>query len=197
GEVYGLPRHLFDEQTIDEWAAERGVLVKSVEDAALGMASIYRAVGLDLPARMPNAGDSELSRFQDLLARFMPFDLVIDEETAGGDNVRVSKTSVAGSWGAIAGEVRYFADKMGIPRAGVEGTNVPMALIRRYAIDGAPEIVFDANAKRSPLVVRRRVTYHGFDLEREVEPIDEFPPELAPQALDALAEGLARGEARH
>jgi ATP-dependent helicase HrpA len=197
GEVYGLPRHLFDEQTIDEWAAERGVLVKSIEDAALGMASIYRAVGLELPAEMPNAGDSELSRFQDLLARFMPFDLVIDEHTASGDDVRVSKTSVAGSWGGIAGDVRYFADKMGVPRAGIEGTNVPMALIRRYAIEGAPEIVFDAASKRSPLVIRRRVTYHGFDLEREYEPVDEIPAPLLSQGLDALAEGLAKGEARH
>ena len=33
-----------------EWAERRGVLVKSIEDAALGMASVYRAVGLPLPA---------------------------------------------------------------------------------------------------------------------------------------------------
>ena len=41
----------------------------------------------------------------------MPFDLVIDEETAWGEEARVSKTSVCGSWGAIAGELRYFADR--------------------------------------------------------------------------------------
>jgi ATP-dependent helicase HrpA len=197
GQVYGLPRHLFDEQTVDEWAERRGVLVKSIEDAALGMASIYRAVGLPLPDRMLNAGEAELAAFQELLAQFMPFSLVIDEETATGENVRVSKTSVAGSWGAIAGDVRYFADKMGIPRAAVEGTNVPMALIRRYATESEPELVFDPNSKRAPLVLRRRVSYHGFDLEREVEPIDEIPPELLDKALQALAEGLARGDARH
>src|SRR5688572_21793195 len=197
GSVYGLPRHLFDEQEIDEWAERRGVLVKSVEDAALGMASIYRAVGLELPDRMPNAGERVLGAFQQLLAQFMPFSLVIDEQTATGDDVRVSKTSVAGSWGAIAGDLRYFADKMGIPRAGIEGTNVPMALIRRYATSSAPELVFDANAKRAPLVLRRRVTYHGFDLEREVEPVDEIPAELIEQARRILAEALARGEARH
>src|SRR5688500_13455790 len=60
GEVYGLPRHLFDEAKIDRWAERRGVLVKSIEDAALGMASIFRAVGLELPARMPNAGERTL-----------------------------------------------------------------------------------------------------------------------------------------
>ena len=197
GEVYGLPRHIFDEQTIDEWAERRGVLVKSIEDAALGMASIYRAVGLELPATMSNAGESVLSRLQELLAQFMPFSLVIDEQTADGEEVRVSKTSVAGSWGAIAGELRYFADKMGIPRASIEGTNVPMALIRRYAVESEPELVFDPGSKRAPLVLRRGVSYHGFELEREVEPIDEVPAELVEKARRALAEGLARGDARH
>src|SRR5207245_1687589 len=41
GEVYGLPRHIFDEERIQRWAEKRGALVKSIEDAALGMASIY------------------------------------------------------------------------------------------------------------------------------------------------------------
>jgi ATP-dependent helicase HrpA len=197
GSVYGLPRHIFDEQEVDAWAEERGVLVKSIEDAALGMASVYRSVGLELPQRMPNAGEKVLARFQDLLAQFMPFSLVIDEETASGDNVRVSKTSVCGSWGAIAGDVRYFADKMGVPRAGVEGTQVPMAMIRRYAAEGEPELDFDADSKRSPLVLRRNVTYFGFELERETEPVDEFPPDQVARARRLLAEGVARGDARH
>jgi len=197
GEVYGLPRHLFDEMEIDEWSERRGVLVKAIEDAALGMASIYRAVGLPLPDRMTNAGEGVLAKFQALLAQYMPFTLVIDEETASGEEARVSKTSVCGSWGAIAGDVRYFADKFGAPRASVEGTQIPMALIRRYARESEPELVFDADAKRSPLALRRRVSYHGFELEREVEPIDELAPELLDKARRLMAEGLARGEASH
>ena len=197
GEVYGLPRHLFVEQVVDEWSEHRGVLVKSIEDAALGMASIYRAVGMQLPDKMPNAGERVLAKFQELLAQFMPFSLVIDEQTPSGDEVRVSKTSVAGAWGGIAGEIRYFADKMGIPRAGIEGTNVPMALIRRYATVGDAELVFNGDSKRAPLTLRRRVTYHGFVLDSEVEAIDEIPDELRDQALKVLSEALARGEARH
>ena len=197
GEVYGLPRHLFDERAIDEWATERGVLVKSVEDAALGMASVYRAVGMSLPSSMPNAADQELRAFQQLLAEYMPFDLVIDEETASGDEARVSKTSVCGSWGAIAGEIRYFADKMGIPRASIEGTQVPMDLVRRYARASGPELVFDAERKRSPLALKRRVEYFGFDLGRELEPVDEFPDELRDESRRLIADALARGEARH
>ena len=197
GEVYGLPRHLFDEETIDRWAERRGVLVKSIEDAALGMASIYRALDLDLPARMPNAGEGTLRKFQKLLAQFMPFTLVIDEETASGEEARVSKTSVCGSWGPIAGELRYFADKFGTPRASIEGTQIPLDLVRQYATHGEGEVVYDPDRRRSPLVVRRKAEYFGFELEREVEPLDDFTEELAPQIRRVLAESLARGQARH
>ena len=61
----------------------------------------------------------------------MPFDLVIDEETADGREARVSRSSVCGSWGAIAGSLRYFADRFGVPRAAIEGTQIPERAIRR------------------------------------------------------------------
>ena len=102
GEVYGLPRHLF-EDGLAEWAERRGVLVKAIEDAALGMASVYRSLELPLPKQLPYASKDIRTAWAELLARFMPFDLVIDEHTADGQEARVSKTSVAGSWGAVAG----------------------------------------------------------------------------------------------
>ena len=196
GEVYGLPRHLFDER-IDEWAEQRGVLVKAIEDTALAMASVYRGIGLQLPQRLTYGRDDTHRRFADLLARFMPFDLVIDEETADGEEARVAKSSVCGSWGPIAGELRYFADRFGIPRASIEGTQIPLDLIRRYATRGRAEIVYDPRRKQSALALRRRLQYHGFELEVEYEPIDAFPPEMAPEIRRALAAALARGEARH
>lgn len=197
GEVYGLPRHLFTE-AIDEWADRRGVLVKAIEDAALGMASVYRNLEMRLPTEMPKADDAVLRRFQELLARIMPFDLVIDEMTADGAEARVSKTSVAGSWGAIAGELRYFADRMGVPRASIEGTQIPLGLIRNNATRSAPDIVYDADRKRAALVARRAVEYYGFVLERDIEPIEgDFPEELAERARATLAEAAARFEARH
>jgi hypothetical protein len=188
---------VFDEARLDEWAERRGALVKSIEDAALGMASVYRGVGLPLPDRMPNAGEKILRKFQELLARYMPFTLVIDEETANGDEARVSKTSVCGSWGAIAGELRYFADKFGNPRASIEGTQVPADLIRKYAQTGDAELIYDPERKQAALSLRRKVTYYGFELEREIEVIDAFPTDIAQQARHVLAEALARGEARH
>lgn len=197
GTVYGLPRHVFDEERIERWAERRGALVKSIEDAALGMASIYRSIGLPLPDRMRKAGDDALRSFQHLLARFMPFTLVIEERTASGDEARVSKTSVCGSWGPIAGALRYFADKFGNPRASIEGTQVPYDLLRPYATVSEGEVVYNPESRRTPLVIRRRVMFHGFELEREIEAIDEFPPEYAARAREVLAEALARGEARH
>ncbi|MFN2566499.1 MAG: DEAD/DEAH box helicase [Gemmatimonadaceae bacterium] len=197
GEVYGLPRHLFDEGKVDRWAERRGVLVKSIEDAALGMASIFRAVGMELPGRMPNAGEGTLRKFQALLAQYMPFELAIDEQTADGQEVRVSKTSVCGGWGAIAGDIRYFADKFGTPRASIEGTQIPPDLLRRFAKKGEAELAYEPDHRRAPLVLRRRVDYFGFELERTVEALEDIPPDLVTHARRLLAESLARGQARH
>jgi hypothetical protein len=197
GEVYGLPRQLFDGERVTHWAERRGVLVKAIEDAALAMASVYRSLGVPLPERMPWAGERVHRRFADLLARFMPFDLVIDEETAWGEEARVSKTSVCGSWGPIAGSLRYFADRFGVPRASIEGTQIPIDLVRQYAHRGEAELTYDPRRKHNPLVLSRRVEYYGFELEREVEDVDAFPPELAEQARRVLAEAMAREEARH
>lgn len=196
GEVYGLPRHLFGE-SIENWAEQRGVLVKAIEDAALATASIYRALGMELPAKMVNARDHIYRKFTELLAQFMPFDLVIDEQTADGTEARVSKTSVCGSWGPIAGDLRYFADRSGIPRAAIEGTQVPIELIRRYATRSEAELIYDSRRKHGPLVLKRKLEYFGFELESELETVEDFPPELATQARHVLAAALARGEARH
>jgi ATP-dependent helicase HrpA len=197
GEVYGLPRHLFDEDSVAAWAEERGVLVKAIEDVALGMASVYRSLQLALPERLPPARDRELGAFADLLARIMPFDLAIDEQTAEGGEVRVSKTSVCGNWGAIAGEIRWFADRFGVPRASIEGTQIPLDLVRRYAVRGEPDLVYDGARKQAPLTLRRRVEYFGFVLERESERVERIPPEFAARGRRVLAEALARSEARH
>ncbi len=196
GEVYGLPRQLFD-ASIERWAEGRGVLVKSIEDSALAMASIYRAVGLPLPTAMPRATQAVERRFIQLLARIQPFSLVIDEETATGDEARVSKTSVCGSWGAIAGTLRYFADKFGVPRAAIEGTQIPRDLVREHATTHPPRLVYDGARRERPLALERRVTYFGFELEREREPVWEFPEGMEAEARRVLAEALARGEARH
>jgi hypothetical protein len=197
GEVYGLPRHLFEEG-LEVWAERRGVLVKAIEDAALGTASVYRSLELPLPARFPQASRELRQRWADLLARIMPFDLVVDERTADGQEARVSKTSVAGSWGAVAGSLRYFADRFGVPRAGIEGTTLPYDLIRRQAAWGRPTVSVGGPRRHQRLAVSRQLTYFGFDLETETELLeDEIPGELRAQALDALADAVMGGDTVH
>lgn len=196
GEVYGLPRQMFD-ASIERWAEGRGVLVKSVEDSALAMASIYRSVGLPLPAHMPRTTPAVERKFIDLVARIMPFSLVIDEETVTGDEARVSKTSVCGSWGPVAGTLRYFADKFGVARAAIEGTQIPADLVRRYATRHAPRVVYDPAKRERPLALEHKLTYFGFELEREREPLNDLPEEHAAEARHAIAESLAKSEARH
>jgi ATP-dependent helicase HrpA len=198
GEVYGLPRHLFREADIERWAEERGVLVKAIEDIALGTASVYRQLDLPLPAKLPYGDRRTLEEFADLLAKIMPFDLVIDEETADGREARVSRSSVCGSWGAIAGSLRYFADRFGVPRAAIEGTQIPERAIRRYARRGRPQVIFERQRRREGLMVVRTVEYFGFTLDRDVEPLHgPFPAELADSARKALVTALLAGETPH
>ena len=197
GEVYGLPRHFFDAERIQKWATERGVLVKSLEDAALAMASVLRSVKIPLPAKMPLANDRTLRQFTELLAQWMPFDLAIDEQTADRQSARVSKTSVCGTRGAIAGSLRYFADRFGVSRASIEGTQIPYEQIRRYATRSSAELNYSPRRKHSPLVRAWKVKYSGFELDAREEPINEFSPEIALEARRVLAEALARFDAQH
>ncbi|HEX7336357.1 MAG TPA: DEAD/DEAH box helicase, partial [Gemmatimonadales bacterium] len=197
GQVYGLPRHLFEDE-LAEWAERRGVLVKAIEDTALGLASVYRSLELPLPKQLPYASKDIRSRWGDLIARIMPFDLVIDGHTADGHEARLSKTSVAGSWGAIAGALRFFADRFGVPRAAIEGTTLPYDLVRRYATVGPPQVVLGGPRKNQRLAAERRRSYFGFDLETVVEPIEgEMPAELQPAARDVLTRALIEGETTH
>jgi hypothetical protein len=197
GEVYGLPRHLFEEG-LEEWAERRGVLVKAIEDIALGTASVYRSLELPLPRQLPYASKDIRKQWADLVARIMPFDLVVDEHTADGQEARVSKTSVAGSWGAVAGTLRFFADRFGIPRASIEGTTLSYDLVNRYAIAGPPRILVIGPRKHQGLGIERRRTYFGFDLDAEVEPLHgRIPEALRSQAREVLTEALIDGATTH
>jgi hypothetical protein len=197
GEVYGLPRHLF-EDGLEAWAERRGVLVKAIEDAALGMASVYRALELPLPKTLPHAGKEMRQAFQDLVARVMPFDLVIDEHTADGQEARVSRTSVAGSWGAVAGRLRFFADRFGVPRAGIEGTTLSYDLIAQHARWGPARLSVGGPRKHQRVTIMRTREYFGFELDVDTKQLEgNFPPEWRDAALDALAAALLAGETVH
>jgi ATP-dependent RNA helicase HrpA len=197
GEVYGLPRHLFEDGLAD-WAERRGVLVKAIEDAALGTASVYRSLELPLPKQLPYASKEIRKSWAELLAKYMPFDLVIDEHTADGQEARVGKTSVAGSWGAVAGALRYFADRFGIPRASIEGTTLSYDLVGEHASLGPPRVMLAGPRKHQGLAVERRRRYFGFDLDTEVEPLRGLIPEaLRPAARDTLTDALLAGTTAH
>ena len=196
GNVYGLPRQLFHDE-IAEWAEVKGVLVKSLEDAALAMASVYRSLNAPLPTTLAKATEATRMRFAELLAQVLPFDLVMDEQTAWGESARVGKTSVCGSWGAVAGTLRFFADRMGIPRASIEGTQLTPMLLRKYATFADGAIAYDPNRKQGQVMRTRRVTFGGFELERETEVIGDFAPDIAAEVRDVLAESFATERARH
>jgi len=197
GRVYGLPRHLF-QPAVEEWAESRGVLVKALEDVALGLASVYRTLELPLPTVLPAARGGAIKGFRELVARTMPFDLVIEQETASGESVRVSRGSVCSPTAAVAGQVRYFADRFGTPRGAIEGTEIPYDLIHRFAVRGAPRVAFREGHRYTGLVVERATTYFGFELDRSREPLTgSFPDDLAAEARFAIAEALIAGRTPH
>jgi ATP-dependent helicase HrpA len=173
------------------------VLVRSIEDAALGIASIYRSMDLTLPARLPGLHNRREREWQRLLARVAPFDLVLDEETSWGEQVRVSPTSVCGRWGAVMGDLRYFSDRFGRARGSIEGTQIPYELLWEYADEGEVELVYDPGHRRAPLRARRVRTYQGFELDAEESAVAAFEDELAERARDALATAMAAGAAYH
>ena len=191
GEVYGLPRHLFTEE-LEDWAAGRGILVKAIEDVALGTASVYRALELPMPEKVPSAGSRALRDFRELVARIMPFDLVIDEQTADGRPARISRGSVCAAGGGVAGSIRYFSDTHGVARAAIEGTTLPLEMIRGHAKRGAATVEFRDDRRYIGLVVTRRTEYFGFELDRDRTPLTgAFPAELVASAREALAQALA------
>jgi hypothetical protein len=197
GRVYGLPRHLFRE-SVQEWAEARGVLVKALEDVALGLASVYRTLEVPLPSGLPDVRGGVVRGFRDLLARVMPFDLVMEQATARGEPVRISRGSVCGPGAAVAGQIRYFADRFGTPRGAIEGTEIPFDLIKRYAVHGEPQARYRESQRHTGLVVERTTSYHGFELDRAREPLTgEFPAALADHARLALAEALVAGRTTH
>jgi hypothetical protein len=197
GKVFGLPRHLFYE-SLEEWAEDRGVLVKAVEDIALGAASVYRTLELPLPRRLPYANGKVLKRFRALVAESMPFDLVIDEQTADGERAKVSRGSMCGPWGAVAGTLRYFAGRNGAPRAAIEGTSLSLALIKRFARRSAPSVEYRTTRRYDGLFVVRRTEYFGFELDRDREPLaGAFPTKLADGARAALTAALVAGQTNH
>jgi hypothetical protein len=180
------------------WAERRGVLIRSIEDIALGMASVYRALEQPLPRQLPMVSHDLHNAFADLVARVGPFDLVIDERTADGQEARVSRTSVAGSWGAVAGPLRFFADRFGVARAGIEGTTLSYDLIRRHARRGPPSVELKGGRKHQRLVVVRRLSYFGFDLDVATEDLEGGIPEDLREAFrQALVDGLLAGSTVH
>ncbi|MEX2582652.1 MAG: DEAD/DEAH box helicase [Gemmatimonadota bacterium] len=197
GSVFGLPRHVFEAEALEAWAEERGVLVRSIEDTALALASIYRSLELTLPRSLPVLNKGLIEEWQRLLATAMPFDLVIDEETSWGEQVRVSQTSVCGKWGPIVGDLRYFSDRFGRTRGSIEGTQIPYDMIWQHANVDEAEVVYDAGHKRAPLRLRSVRNFHGFELDASEAPLDEFPVERAAAARMALAEAMAAGAAYH
>jgi ATP-dependent helicase HrpA len=197
GTVWGLPRHVFESEPLAEWAESRGVLIRSIEDGALALASIYRSIERPLPRQLPRMNDRLVTDWRSLVAEVMPFDLVIDGETSWGESVGVAPSSVCGRWGAVAGSLRYFSDRFGRTRGSIEGTEIPHALIWKHAHAAPGVVTYNPGYPRAPLRLRSGRDFHGFELESEEQAIDAFPGGLEDSCRRVLGEAMAAGAAYH
>ena len=197
GEVYGLP----GTSSTRGWRSGRNGVASWSRQSKTWLWEPHRSFARwnsSYQNKLPDLGRELQQEFIDLVARIMPFDLVIDEHTADGQEARVSRGSMAGSWGAVAGGLRYFADRYGISRAAIEGTTVPYDLVRRYAVRGSPRIEVAGSRRDQHLVVTRRLDYFGFELEHVREPLHgEVPPELREALPEGLVDALLAGETIH
>ena len=170
GNVHGLARHVFDEG-IDEWAERRGVLVKAIEDAALGR-------GVDLPRAGAAAARADALRRQGAPAPLgrparahhavRPGHRRGDRGRARGARVRRRRWREAGARWRDRSAISPTGS--GSPRASIEGTTLSYDLIREHAAWSPPEIQVTGDGRRQGLAIVRRLRYFGFELEAEVEP---------------------------
>jgi ATP-dependent helicase HrpA len=197
GSVYGLPRHVFEPEALESV----GGGARRADPQHRGRGARHRLhLPRDGPAAPAHAAEAEPQDgggWQRLVAEVMPFDLVIDEETSWGEEVKVSRSSVCGTYGAVAGQLRYFSDKNGRTRGSIEGTQLPLDLVWEAADPGPAQVRYDPAHRREPLRLLRERAYHGFVLDSEEEPVNRFPNGLEDECRRVLAEAVASGTAQH
>ena len=159
---------------------------------------MYRSVGLPLPSTLPQASERVRRAFVELVAEIHAARSGHRRGDGDGEPARVSRSSVAGSWGAVAGTLRYFADRWGVSRAAIEGTQIPMDVIRKYATRGAGTLVYQPRRHGAPYAMQYPIVYRGFALELEREAADETPPpavaaQLKREYQDANRQARERG----
>ena len=181
GEVYGLPRHVFDEERIERWAERRGALVKvdrgrrarDGERLSRGRRRrcrrAWRGAGDDDAARVPAAA----RRYHAVHARDRRADGV-GRRGARLEDERVRELGRDRRRAALLRRQVRQPARVDRRDAAADATSCAA-----FATTADADVVYDAEHRRSPLALRRRVEYHGFELEREIEAIDEFPPALA------------------
>ena len=85
-----------------------------------------------------------------------------------------------------------------IPRASIEGTQIPIELVRRYATRGAADVVYDPRRKQSrarAATNARRITASSSSASTRRSRSSRSSSQGRIRTV--LAEALARGEARH
>ena len=93
--------------------------------------------------------------------------------------------------------LRYFADRL-VPARRPSKAPLSRTISFINTPPRSPRIILGGPRKHQRLTIERRRSYFGFELETELETLeDEVPPELQAAARDVLAQALWEGETTH
>ena len=180
-----------------QWCNHMNFNAKSIKEATLAMKSMYRQLGLNLPEPMElqivSNNDYLHLSFVNLLAKVQSLDFVHGEYNSKAQSafgtVWAAQSSMAGAQRTL-GKIRHWADRRGVQRATIEGTDIPQDLVAQYATKTPKRVT--------------KVTDEGVEIEfraifagERVEPIcqvvsdEEVPSEFVNEAerkfIDAFA----------
>lgn len=129
-------RYKLDNKQFMEWCKKRGYSHKEIRGIILLFVSLLQRLDIGLPqpqdfTTVTNSGTMH-DTFVELLAITQSMQYVQDNRHGltsvfGNDRHGVSHGT------SVLGAIRYFTDKLGIPRAVVEGTEIPTEVVNRYA----------------------------------------------------------------
>lgn len=128
------------------WCKDNGFSQKAIGNILLAASSVFKALGLELPAPTDfedaQHGSKLHTLFVELLAAVQSLDYVRNEHNSVAGTVFACKGGMASNY-SVLGTIRHWTDKKGERRASIEGTKIPEDVVQRYARQQPRTLVSD------------------------------------------------------
>lgn len=152
---YGYVRHsnggkteyaFGNKREFTRWCKDNSFSQKAISNVLLAANSVFKALGLELPAPTDfedvRHGSKLHTLFVELLAAVQSLDYVRYERNSIAGTVFANRDGMASNY-SVLGTIRHWTDKKGYHRASVEGTNIPEEVVQRCARQQPRTLVSD------------------------------------------------------